>query len=716
MLKKFLLILTVILAVNLTYADEGMFPLNELNHINYKKLKKMGLNLTYDQIRKDISKAVVSLGGGTGSFVSKDGLIITNHHVAYRAIQYNSSAKHNYIKDGFYADSFEKELPAPGYYAEIILDIVDVTDRIKSKLNDKMSDKERYQTIEDEIKKIEKETESKGKNIRASVVAFYGGKQFLLFKKTRLQDIRLVYAPPESIGAFGGDIDNFEWPRHDGDFAFLRAYVDKNGNPAPYSKDNVPYHPKHFLKIAFKPLKKGDFAFILGFPGRTDRYMTGKQVDLFLNQSIPLKLKLFNDIINMMEEEGKKNPELNIKVAFWVKALNNTKKYYEGVQAGLKRDKVVDKFYKRDKEIAKWIKTQKGLAKYSNAIPEMNKIAEKINKIEKTLTIMGYSNFVSTFGAGATIGRWAEEKTKKDLERDPKFMERNLPRVKRRLETMQRDLIPELDKKMLKYFMKQFADLPANQRPKTFVKYFGNGTKEELYKRIDKTIDDFYKTTKLTDKDTRLKYFNMSKEQLEKVNDKLLHFAWDFADELKEKQDNLKGLNGKTIIVKPQVIEVINKFTGKELYPDANSTLRFTYGKICGYSPRDAVWYEPFTTLKGAIEKETGKEPFANPKKLIELYEKKDFGKYYDKTLGGVPLDFLTDNDTTGGNSGSPTLNGDGEIIGLLFDGNFESISSDYYFNPALTRSVVVDSRYILFILDKFSNAQRLIKELTIVK
>ncbi len=716
MLKKFLLILTVILAVNLTYADEGMFPLNELNHINYKKLKKMGLNLTYDQIRKDISKAVVSLGGGTGSFVSKDGLIITNHHVAYRAIQFNSSAKHNYIKEGFYADSFEKELPAPGYYAEIILDIVDVTNRIKSKLNDKMSDKERYQTIENEIKKIEKETESKEKNIRASVVAFYGGKQYLLFKKIRLQDIRLVYAPPESIGAFGGDIDNFEWPRHDGDFSFLRAYVDKNGNPAPYSKDNVPYHPKHFLKIAFKPLKKGDFTFILGFPGRTDRYMTGKQIDLFLNQSIPLKLKLFNDIINMMEQEGKKNPELNIKVAFWVKALNNTKKYYEGVQAGLKRDKVVDKFYKRDKEIAKWIKTQKGLAKYSNAIPEMNKIVEQINKIEKTLTIMGYSNFVSTFGAGANIGRWAEEKTKKDLERDPRFMDRNIPRIKRRLVTMQRDLIPELDKKMLKYFMKLFADLPENERPKTFVKYFGNGTKEELYKRIDKTLDDFYKTTKLTDKDTRLKYFNMSKEQLEKVNDKLLHFAWDFADELKEKQDNLKGLSGKAIVVKPQVIEVINKFTGKELYPDANSTLRFTYGKICGYSPRDAVWYEPFTTLKGAIEKETGKEPFANPKKLIELYEKKDFGKYYDKTLGGVPLDFLTDNDTTGGNSGSPTLNGNGEIIGLLFDGNFESISSDYYFNPALTRSVVVDSRYILFILDKFSNAQRLIKELTIVK
>ncbi|BBB32887.1 peptidase S46 [Thermotomaculum hydrothermale] len=716
MLKKFLLILTVILTVNLTFADEGMFPLNELNHINYNKLKKMGLNLTYDQIRNDISKAVVSLGGGTGSFVSKDGLIITNHHVAYRAIQYNASAKHNYIKEGFYADSFEKELPAPGYYADIILDIVDVTNRIKSKLNDKMTDKERYETIENEIKKIEKETEAKEKNIRAEVAAFYGGKQFLLFKKMRLQDIRLVYAPPESIGAFGGDIDNFEWPRHDGDFSFLRAYVDKNGNPAPYSKDNVPYHPKHFLKIAFKPLKTNDFAFILGFPGHTDRYMTGKQIDLFLNQSIPLKLKLFTDIINMMEEEGKKNPELNIKVAFWVKALNNTKKYYEGVQAGLKRDKVVDKFYKRDKEIEKWIAKNNDMLKYKNAIPEMNKIAEQINKIEKTLTIMGYSNFVSTFGAGATIGRWAEEKKKPDLKRDPAFMERNIPRRKRRLETMQRDLIPELDKTMLSYFMKRFADLPENERPETFKKYFGNGTKEELYKKIDKTLDEFYKTTKLTDKNTRLKYFDMSEEQLKKVNDKLLHFAWDFADELKEKQDNLKGLNGKVMRIKPQVIEVINKFTGKELYPDANSTLRFTYGKICGYSPRDAVWYKPFTTLKGAIEKETGKEPFANPKKLIELYEKKDFGEYYDKTLGGVPLDFLTDNDTTGGNSGSPTLNGNGEIIGLLFDGNFESISSDYYFNPALTRSVVVDSRYILFILDKFSNAQRIIKELTIVK
>ncbi len=716
MFKKILLIFAVILTINFSYADEGMFPLNELNNINYKKLKKMGLELSYDTIRNNIAKAVVSLGGGTGSFVSENGLIITNHHVAYRAIQYNASAKHNYIKDGFYADSYEKELPAPGYYAEIILDINDVTQRIKSKLNDKMSDKERYQAIENEIKRIEKETESREKNIRASVVAFYGGKQYLLFKKIRLQDIRLVYAPPESIGAFGGDIDNFEWPRHTGDFAFLRAYVDKNGNPAPYSKDNVPYHPKHYLKISLKPLKTNDFSFILGFPGRTDRYMTGKQVNLFLNQSIPLRLKLFSDIINMMEEEGKKNQELQVRVAFWVKALNNTKKYYEGVQAGLKRDNVVEKFYKRDKEIQKWIKTKKELAGYSNAIPEMNKISEKINKIEKTLTVMGYSNFVSTFGAGANIGRWAEEKKKKDLERDPQFMERNIPRIKRRLITMQRDLIPELDKKMLKYFMKLFADLPENERPKTFVKYFGTGTKEQLYKKIDTTLDDFYKNTKLIDKDTRLKYFEMSEKQLKKVDDKLLHFAWDFADELKEKRDNMKGLNGKILKVKPMVIEIINKFTGKELYPDANGTLRFTYGKICGYSPKDAVWYKPFTTLKGAIEKETGKEPFANPKKLIELYKNKDFGEYYDKELGGVPLDFLTDNDTTGGNSGSPTLNGKGEIIGLLFDGNFESISSDYYFNPSLTRSIVVDSRYILFILDKFSNAQKLIKELTIVK
>ena len=712
MLKKFLVIVILLLGANIIFADEGMFPLNELNHIDYNKLKKMGLNLTYDQIKNDISKAVVSLGGGTGSFVSKDGLIITNHHVAFRAIQFNASAKHNYIENGFYADSFEKELPAPGYYADIILDIKDVTDRILKKANNAKNDAERFQIIEDEIKKIEKETESKEKNIRASVVSFYGGKQFLLFKKFRINDIRLVYAPPRSIGEFGGDIDNFEWPRHTGDFSFLRAYVDKDGNPAPYSKDNVPYHPKHFLKISLKPLKTGDFSFILGFPGSTDRYMTGKQVDLFLNDTIPLRLKLFSDIINLMEEEGKKNKELQVRVSFWVKALNNTKKYYEGVQAGLKRDKVVEKFYLRDKKIANFFKKRK----CRNPLVEINKLSEEIHKIQKSLTIMAYSNFVSTFGAGARIGRWAEEKTKKDLERDPQFMDRNIPRIKRRLETMQRDLIPELDKKMLKYFMKLFADLPENERPATFTKYFGKGSKEQLYKKIDTTLDDFYKNTKLTDKDARLKYFSMSKKQLKKVDDKLLHFAWDFADELNEKKENLKGLNGAAMRLKPQVIEVINEFTRKELYPDANGTLRLTYGKICGYSPKDAVWYKPFTTFSGVIEKETGKEPFKNPKKLIELFEKKDYGQYFDKDLGDIPVNFLTDNDTTGGNSGSPTLNGDGEIIGLLFDGNFESISSDYYFNPSLTRSIVVDSRYILFILDKFSKAQNLIKELTVVK
>ncbi len=714
MFKKIISVFLLIFAFNLAFADEGMFPLSELHNINYDKLKKMGLELTYKQIKGETAKAVVSLGGGTGSFVSDRGLIITNHHVAFRAIQYNSTAEHNYIENGFYADSLEKELPAPGYYAEIILDIKDVTDRINKAVSHKKTDAERFKAIEDEIKKIEKETESKEKNIRASVVAFYGGKQFLLFKKFRINDIRLVYAPPRSIGEFGGDIDNFEWPRHTGDFSFLRAYVDKNGNPAPYSKDNVPYRPEHYLKISLKPLKTNDFAFIIGFPGRTDRYMTGKQIDIFLNQTIPLRLKLFSDIINMMEQEGRKNKELAVRVSFWVKALNNTKKYYEGVQAGLIRDNVVEKFTERDKKIAKWITGRKDLKKYSNAIEQMNKLAEEINKIQKTLTVMGYSNFVSTFGAGANIGRWAEEKTKPDLERDAAFMNRNIPRLKRRLETMQKDLIPELDKKMLKYFMKIFADMPENQRPETFAKYFGKGSKEELYSKIDKTIDLFYANTKLTDKEARLKYFEMSKEELKKTNDKLLMFAWDFADELKEKRDSLNGLNGAVMRLKPEVIEIINKFTGKELYPDANGTIRLSYGKICGYSPKDAVYYKPFTTLSGVIQKETGKEPFKNPKKLLKLYKEKNFGKYFDKNLGDIPVNFLTDNDTTGGNSGSPTFNGKGEIIGLLFDGNFESISSDYYFNPSLTRSIVVDSRYILFILDKFSNAQNLIKELTI--
>ncbi len=716
-MKKILMILLLVFTTAGAFAVEGMFPLNELHNLNKEKLQKMGLQIPLSEIRDNVSKAVVSLGGGSGSFVSKDGLIVTNHHVAYRAIQFNANENHNYITKGFYAPSFDKELPAPGYYADIILSSKDITSLVNKSINKKMTDAERYKAIENAIKKIEADVESNNPQIRASVAAMYQGRQYLLFTKIRLRDIRLVYAPPAAIGEFGGDKDNFEWPRHTGDFSFLRAYVGPDGNPAAYSKDNVPYHPDHFLAISIKPLKKGDFTFILGFPGSTNRYMTADQLDFYLNKQIPLRLRLFKNIIEKLETIGSENKENAIRVAFWVKALNNSMKYYQGVYDGLNRDKAVALFQKRDAKLLEWVEKCKSGSKYKGLIQSINQINDKIKPIASKLTIMGYMRLIPTFSAAGTVTRWAEEKSKPDLKRDPAYMNRNMPRMQARLKSMQRDLLIESDKTLMKYFLHQMAELPKAQWPETFQKTFETVPAADLSAAINKKVDDLYASTGLTDMATRMKYFNMSKKELAKVNDPLLKFGGAFADEIKALRDQNESLAGASSRLKPQLIDMIHVYSNNELYPDANSTIRFTYGSIMGYSPKEAIWYRPFTTLAGVVAKETGKTPFASPKKLLKLYQDKDFGTYGDPALGGnVPVDFLTDNDTTGGNSGSPTLNGKGQLIGLLFDGNYESISADYYFNPALTRSIVADADYMIFVLDKFSHAQNLLKEMTIIQ
>ncbi|NOZ12326.1 MAG: S46 family peptidase [Acidobacteria bacterium] len=716
-MKKTLIVLMMVFTAAAAFAVEGMFPLNELHNLDKKKLQKMGLQIPLSEIKDDVSKAVVSLGGGSGSFVSKDGLIVTNHHVAYGAVQYNSGPKHDYITNGFYAPTFDKELPAPGYYADIILNVKDVTSIIKKAVKKGMTDKERFKAIEEAIKKLESEVEKNNPHIRASVASMYQGRQYLLFTKLRLLDIRLVYAPPQAIGNFGGDVDNFEWPRHTGDFSFLRAYVAPDGTPAAYSKKNVPFHPKHFLTISIKPLKKGDFTFILGFPGSTNRYMTAEQLDFYLNKQIPLRLKLFHDIIDRLNAIGSESRENHIRVAFWVKMLNNSMKYYQGVYDGLHRDKAVSLFRTRDANLEKWIEKCKSGSKYKGLIPAINQINDKFKPIANKLTIMGYMRLIPTFSAAGTLTRWAEEKTKPDLERDPAYMNRNIQRMEMRLKSMQRNLLVKSDVTLMKYFLHQMANLPKDQWPETFKKTFGNVNAADLSKAIDKKVDEMYTKTGLTKTAARMKYFSMSAKELAKVNDPLLKFGGEFANEIKTLRDQNESLAGALSRLKPQFIDLIHAYTHNELYPDANGTIRFTYGSIMGYSPREAVWYRPFTTLAGVVQKETGKKPFASPKKLLELYKNKDFGSYGDPALGGnVPVDFLTDNDTTGGNSGSPTLNGKGQLIGLLFDGNYESISADYYFNPALTRSIVADADYMIFILDKFSNAQNLIHEMTIVR
>ncbi|MBN2431023.1 MAG: S46 family peptidase [Acidobacteria bacterium] len=694
-------------------ADEGMFAMNELDRLDAAKLKSMGLEITMGDVTDRVARAVLDLGGGSGSFVSPDGLIVTNHHVAYRAIQYNSTGENNYIVEGFYAPTRDKELPAPGYTAGVLLGWEDVTQQVIGSLTAVMTDEERFQTMENAQKRLQKEVEAKEPNVYTEIAAMYQGKYYLLFRYLRLRDIRLVYAPPDAVGEFGGDIDNFEWPRHTGDFSFMRAYVGPDGRPADYAPENVPYHPEHYLNVSRRSLAENDFTMVIGYPGSTDRYLTSGQIRVLLERELPLKIRLFRDIVALLEDIGRADPEKAVRVASLAKGLNNAIKKYEGDFQGLTRDDVITRFSRRDVTVQEWISGQPARQHDAGLIADLNRINDQLAAKLELRTILGYLlRFVNTLDAGRTISRWAQEKTKPDLERDPAYMDRNIPELKNDLQTMQRNLLSEKDLKLMVFSLQKLRALPAAQRSAVVQKWFGDMTHEEMVVRLDAMISG----TGLLDADTRLKYFDLPAGELAEVDDPLLAFAGELGVELKQLRDEADTLNAALQRLQPRFIDLLHAYSRNELYPDANSTMRLTYGKVTGYA-KDGVTFTPFTTLDGAIAKERGTRPFANPPRLIQLYRAGEFGDYAEPNLGHrVPLNFLSDVDTTGGNSGSPTLNGKGELIGLLFDGNFESISSDYFYNPALTRSIVVDARYMLYILDKFSHATALLEEMTIVR
>jgi len=713
-MKRFIILLAslALLAAYLP-ADEGMFAMNELDRLDAAKLKGLGLEIPMNEVTDRFARAVLDLGGGSASFVSPDGLIVTNHHVAYRAIQYNSSGDNNYIVDGFYAPTRDKELPAPGYTAGVLLGWEDVTPRITGGLTAVMTDEERFQAMENAQKRLQKEVEAKEPNVYTEIAAMYQGKYYLLFRYLRLRDIRLVYAPPDAIGEFGGDIDNFEWPRHTGDFSFMRAYVGPDGQPADYAPENVPYHPEHYLVVSRRPLAENDFTMVIGYPGSTDRYLTAGQITVLLERELPLKIGLFRDVVDLLETIGRTSPEKAVRVASLVKGLNNAIKKYEGDFQGLTRDNVIERFSRRDVAVREWIAGQPARQHDAGLIADLNRINDQLAARLELRTILGYLlRFAGTLDAGRTITRWAQEKTQKDLERDPAYMDRNIPELKRELQTMQRNLLPEKDLELMTYTLTKLRALPAAQQSAVVQQWFGEMTDAQMAARLAEMMRD----TGLVETDTRLKYFDLPAGELAEVDDPLLAFAGELGVELKQLRDEADTLHAALQRLQPRLIALLHDYTQNELYPDANSTMRLTYGKVTGYA-KDGVTFTPFTTLDGAIAKERGTRPFANPPRLIQLYRAGDFGDYAEPNLGQrVPLNFLSDVDTTGGNSGSPTLNGKGELIGLLFDGNFESISSDYFYNPALTRSIVVDSRYMLYILDKFSHATALLEEMTIVK
>lgn len=722
MFKKIMVMFCIILLASFTavLADEGMWLLDALNQLPWQEMQARGLELSPEQIYNPdgigIADAIVQLGGGTASFVSSKGLMITNHHVAYGAIQRQSSAEKDYIRKGFLAESLADELPAKGYTARICTGFEDVTKKILKKVKDDMAYAERYEAIEkarrDLLKKFEDD-----ETITAQVVEMLSGTKYYLFTYLTLKDIRIVYAPPRSVGEYGGDIDNWMWPRHTGDFSFMRAYVGPDGKAAEYSEDNIPFKPKKYLKISLEGIEQNDFTMVIGYPGNTMRYRTSYSVDLWQNESYPERIEFFKKNIKILEDLAGENRELQIKYASRIKGLNNVLKNNQGMVEGLKKSNLLERKRKQEAEFTAFLKKNPELdKKYGNILPEISRIYTDLRTYHKKQTMLGNLMGSSELLAGARfIHKWSIEKQKKEKDREPGYSDKNIERVKKQL-MMQKDQIDiPANKKLLTLLLIEAAALPAEQKIETVERITEGKTGDELKKTVTTFVEDVFSNTIFTDFEKAMELFDKSEDEIKKLNDPLIKLAAALDAENEEIADRYEAFVGAVYKLRPPLIQGMYEWKKGSLYPDANGTIRFTYGFVKGYNPRDAVSYKWITTLKGVIEKDTGEEPFDNPKELTKIYQEKDFGKYYDPNIDDVPVNFLHTTDITGGNSGSPVLNGKGEIIGVAFDGNYESMTSDFQFNPDLTRTISVDVRYAIFITEKLGKATNVLNELNLI-
>ncbi|MDH7575119.1 MAG: S46 family peptidase [Candidatus Saccharicenans sp.] len=658
--------------------------------------------------------AVVNLGGGTGEFVSSEGLILTNHHVAFGAIQRASSKENDYITNGFLAMTREQEIPAQGYTADILLGYEEVTARVLSKVKPKMTPRQKYDAIEAAVKEIVAEAEKAGPDIRANVVSMYSGNQYYLYRFKRIKDVRLVYAPPQDLGNYGGEIDNWMWPRHTCDFSFLRAYVSKEGIGVDYSPENVPYKPKVWLKISTEGVKEGDFTFVMGYPGRTYRNNMAVEIEYDFNAMVK-RMAEFQDIINFIESASKGDKETEIRYASMLKGLYNSLKNMQGKVEGMKKVDLITRKKEQEKELLAWIKASpERQKKYGKVLDQMAEYMKRYDVYASRNELL--SNVISPyFGSTVlsqayTIYRTVEERQKPDKDREASYQDRNLPYIKQRVQLAERGYVFNTDREFFKHQLKKMIDLPAEKIPAPFRPVLTQRSE----KAISEYVDGLYSKTILGDPKKRLELLEMKPADLMKLNDPFIQLAADLEKELKVVREESKNWAQDRADIKKLYEAALLEMKEGKMAPDANGTIRFTYGPVIGYSPRDAVVYKPITTLTGVMEKETGEFPFHVPAKLKELYQNRDFGKFEDPVLKDVPACFLNTTNVTGGNSGSPTLNARGEQVGIIFDMTYESVIGDYYIIPEWQRSISVDIRYVLFITEKFSGAHHLIKEMNL--
>lgn len=700
-------------------AEEGMWMLHQLGRLNQQELAKTGLKLTPEQLwdpktGAGLASATPSLGGCSSSFVSAEGLIVTNHHCAFGAIQLNSTPEHDYITTGFLAKSKAEELPARGSRVLVFKGYDDVTDSVRSAVKPGMKPEERTKALELREKEMVAACEKNG--LRCSVAEMYGGFKYYMFRQLEIRDVRLVYAPPRAIGEYGGETDNWMWPRHTGDFSYLRAYVGPDGKPAEFSPSNVPFKPDRFLKVATEPIKEGEFVMIMGYPGRTMRYRLASAMQDDLEFNYPQRIKTSKDWIAILEERGRTGKDVEIKLASRVKGLYNGLKKSEGMLEGLQKSTLLADKRAEEAKLAAWITADPGRkAKYGDTVATLEKLLAEHRQTRDRDLLTGYlPQSSSLLSAAMTINRWAEEKAKaSDLEKEFGYQSRDERSIRQRQTVMQRNLDIPTEKAVMTYFLKRAAALAPTQRIATVDTALA-ATGKTGDEAIAAFLDGLFSGTQLADQDTRLKLLEADQAALAASKDPLLQFAAAVRKELKALEEANKRYEGELLAANPRYYEALLAFHDAAIYPDANGTLRFTYATVKGYSPRDGVYNKPFTTLAGVVAKNTGKGEFNCPPTLLEAAKTGPFERYTEPRIGDVPACFLSTNDITGGNSGSPIMNGKGELVGLAFDGNYEWLISDYQFSDALSRTINVSAVYMLWIMDYVDHAHNVMRELGI--
>jgi len=687
-------------------ADEGQWQPHQLPQLK-SELKRIGITMPAEKLA-DLSKhpmsAIVSLGGCSASFVSPDGLVVTNHHCGYNAVQRNSTAEKNYIVNGFLAKTRAEELPGgPSTLVYVTEKVENVTDRVLKGLGENLSGRQRNEAISARVKALIAECES-DKAYRCSVPAFHRGLEYYRIKQLMIRDVRLVYAPSDMIGNFGGDIDNYEWPRQTGDFSFLRAYVGPDGRPADPSPNNVPYKSKDFLVVSAEGLKNGDPILLAGYPGRTSRYKLPSEIRFARDTDFPAKAATITADLAVIAEATRGNPAWDVRYASVAKSLNNVLKKTQGLMDGFARKDVAAIKDVQDAEFRAWYAKNGSGPKLLADLDAVIAADMALSREEAAYAEATHSDLLKS---ARLLYRLAQEGQKPDARRDAGYQERDLSFIKARLTRLEQSFVASVDQARYAAALNRYAKIDTQLRPQGLDALLPNAN----------SLDAMYKSTELADTSKRLAWIGKDAGAFQQSNDPFIQLAVrlnEVATKLDERRKEVDGNLDRTIPQYMAAVIAYKKSQGKPVYPDANSTLRVTFGTVSPYSPRDGLVKGPFSTVEGIVEKATGKEPFLVPAALSEAVKAKRYGVFKDPVLGTVPVNFLSSADTTGGNSGSAVMNKRGELVGLNFDSTYESITKDWYFDTAITRAIHVDIRYMLWVMKEIDHADNLLKEMTI--